>query len=110
MHGARICRTKRRAVDLAQPGDRGTTAELWLPVANVSAQAVAPAEPVPAKSLQHLTILAVDDDSLVLMNTVAMFEDLGHIVFEARSGKEALEVLRREIPSTWSLPIRPCRK
>jgi hypothetical protein len=49
MHGARICRTKRRAVDPAQPGDRGTTAELWLPVANISAQAVAPAEPRPGK-------------------------------------------------------------
>jgi PAS domain S-box-containing protein len=76
--------------------DRGTTAELWLPVANVSAQTVAPEQPIPAKSLRPLTILAVDDDSLVLMNTVAMLEDLGHIVFEARSGKEALEILRSE--------------
>jgi CheY-like chemotaxis protein len=38
----------------------------------------------------------VDDDALVLMNTVAMLEDLGHNVFEAYSGKEALEILRRE--------------
>ena len=41
-------------------------------------------------------ILAVDDDVLVLMNTVAMLEDLGHSVFEAFSGKEALELLRQE--------------
>jgi CheY-like chemotaxis protein len=33
---------------------------------------------------------------MVLMNTVAMLEDLGHTVFEACSGKEALEILRRE--------------
>jgi len=38
----------------------------------------------------------VDDDALVLMNTVAMLEDLGHTAFEAYSGKEALEILRRE--------------
>jgi CheY-like chemotaxis protein len=30
------------------------------------------------------------------MNTVAMLEDLGHSVFEAYSGKEALELLRQE--------------
>jgi PAS domain S-box-containing protein len=75
---------------------RGTTAELWLPVADVSAQPVAPAQAVPGKSLRPLTILAVDDDSLVLMNMVAMLEDLGHTVFEAFSGNEALEILRRE--------------
>ena len=32
----------------------------------------------------------------MLMNTVSMLEDLGHAVFEAYSGKEALEILRRE--------------
>ena len=76
--------------------DRGTTAELWLPVAKTSVQSVAPGQTVPAKSTRPLTILAVDDDALVLMNTVAMLEDLGHTVFEAYSGKEALEILRRE--------------
>jgi CheY-like chemotaxis protein len=30
------------------------------------------------------------------MNTVAMLEDLGHTVFEAYSGKEALELMRQE--------------
>jgi|SRR5262245_426136 len=75
---------------------KGTTAELWLPVAKTSAQPAAAARPVPARSLRPLTILVVDDDALVLMNTVAMLEDLGHTVFEAYSGKEALEFLRRE--------------
>jgi PAS domain S-box-containing protein len=75
---------------------KGTTAELWLPVAKASVQPVTPAQAVPAKSTRPLTVLAVDDDALVLMNTVAMLEDLGHTVFEAYSGKEALEILRRE--------------
>jgi CheY-like chemotaxis protein len=38
----------------------------------------------------------VDDDALVLLNTAAMLEDLGHTVLEASSGKSALEILRRE--------------
>jgi CheY-like chemotaxis protein len=76
---------------------KGTTAELWLPVASTSVQAIAVApEPASAKAFRPLTILAVDDDALVLMNTVAMLEDLGHTVFEAHSGKKAIEILRRE--------------
>ena len=39
--------------------------------------------------------MVVDDDSLVLMNTAAMLEDLGHEVIEATSGEQALRVLRR---------------
>ena len=74
----------------------GTTAELWLPVAKTSAQPIAPAQVTPPKMFRPLTVLAVDDDALVLMNTVATLEDLGHTVFEAYSAKEALEILRRE--------------
>ena len=74
----------------------GTTAELLLPVAKTSEKPI-PATPAPpAKALRPLTILAVDDDALVLMNTVHILEDLGHTVFEAYSGYEALEILRRE--------------
>ena len=75
----------------------GTTAELWLPVAK------APAEPVPTPVVPRevaqvapLTVLAVDDDALVLMNTVAMLQELGHTVREALSGKEAVAMLVRD--------------
>jgi CheY-like chemotaxis protein len=50
----------------------------------------------PGRGIRPLVVLAVDDDSLVLMNTTTMLEDLGHAVFEATSGKQALEILRRE--------------
>lgn len=43
---------------------------------------------------RSLTVLAVDDDPLVLMNTVLMLEDLGHTVLEAASAEEALAQLR----------------
>jgi len=39
--------------------------------------------------------MVVDDDSLVLTNTAAMLEDLGHAVIEATSGEQALRILRR---------------
>jgi CheY-like chemotaxis protein len=81
----------------SQPG-KGTTAELWLPVdeseqseteKQVHTRAVDKHQPV-------LVILAVDDDSLVLTNTVAMLEDLGHTAIGVSSGKVALETLRQD--------------
>ena len=78
---------------------KGTTAELWLPVAATTAPKIDPADKrkaAPAKRTHSLVVLAVDDDALVLMNTVGMLEDLGHIVFQAYSGTEALDILRRE--------------
>ena len=48
------------------------------------------------EQLRSLRVVAVDDDALVLMNTIAMLEDLGHTAFEAFSGKQALEILQRE--------------
>jgi CheY-like chemotaxis protein len=75
----------------------GTTASIWLPVteAETDQWANPPAAP-PATARQALRVLAVDDDALVLMNTVAMLEELGHEVVEAYSGREALEALERQ--------------
>ena len=75
---------------------QGTTAELLLPVAEESAKdnsAPASIEEASAEN-ESLIVLAVDDDSLVLMNTVAMLEDLGHTVVEANDAKQALDILR----------------
>jgi CheY-like chemotaxis protein len=56
----------------------------------------APAQASSERSIRPLTILAVDDDAMVLMTMVDILEDLGHTVFEAHSGHDALEILRRE--------------
>ncbi|WEZ85536.1 PAS domain S-box protein (plasmid) [Rhizobium sp. 32-5/1] len=72
---------------------RGTTAELWLPVAEITGKSDAAVETSASAAVPPLTVLAVDDDSLVLMNTVLMLEDLGHRVIEANSGQEALRLL-----------------
>jgi CheY-like chemotaxis protein len=42
-------------------------------------------------------VLAVDDDPLVLMNTAAMLEDLGHTVMQATSGDVALNILKQAV-------------
>ncbi len=75
----------------------GTTAEIWLPVAKLAQPAVS--ERIVrdgAPRSRPLVVLAVDDDGLVLMNTTVMLQDMGHTVFEATSGNQALDILRRE--------------
>lgn len=47
----------------------------------------------PIASPMASTILVVDDDVLINMNTIDMVEDLGHTAIEAYSGKQALEIL-----------------
>jgi nitrogen-specific signal transduction histidine kinase/CheY-like chemotaxis protein len=76
---------------------KGTTAELWLPVAEYAAreEAVEEAVPVPA---QPSRILVVDDDVLIAMNTVDLVEDLGHTALEANSGQAALQILASDVP------------
>ncbi|MBY2933420.1 PAS domain-containing sensor histidine kinase [Rhizobium leguminosarum] len=76
----------------------GTTAELWFPVALAEQVTEAAAErPQQVENApRRLRIVAVDDDGLVLMNTTLMLEDLGHTVFEAMAGPEALDILREQ--------------
>jgi PAS domain S-box-containing protein len=79
------------ALHLESQLNQGTKAHIWLPVAEAGETVtIAPVEALAAAADRALVILAVDDDVLVLMNTVALLEDLGHIVIEAGSGREAL--------------------
>jgi PAS domain S-box-containing protein len=78
---------------------KGTTAELWLPMAGAEPQSAVQSQRSAGDMHAHrgsLVVVAVDDDPLILINTVAMLEDLGHTAFPASSGKQALEILRRE--------------
>jgi signal transduction histidine kinase/CheY-like chemotaxis protein len=73
----------------------GTSIELWLPLADKKTAVVkeAAAEKPHAASQPRRFILAVDDDGLILLNMVAMLEDLGHAVLEASSGAKALDII-----------------
>jgi PAS domain S-box-containing protein len=75
---------------------RGTTVELWLPIAEAGLRAgiEAPAAGATIQpSANSLVVLAVDDDNLVLTNMAAMLEDLGHTVIDVGTGTKALEII-----------------
>ncbi|MBO9516426.1 MAG: PAS domain S-box protein [Porphyrobacter sp.] len=69
----------------------GTSAVLWLPVdvGEVSGEKTVESNDLPGMA-KRLSILVVDDDPLILMNTAALVEDLGHSAKEAASGADAL--------------------
>jgi PAS domain S-box-containing protein len=76
---------------------RGTTAELWLRLAKTApVPKVREDETAAVTPMRSLVVIAVDDDSLVLSNTVAMLEDLGHRVLQAVSGAQAIDILEKE--------------
>ena len=87
-----------RLVLSSQPG-QGLRAEIWLPRADAAhvrrAPAPAPSSAADLLAFRPLTILAVDDDALVLTNTAALLEDLGHRVQIAGGADDALKVLER---------------
>ncbi len=76
----------------------GTIVEIWLPQADAPGADRSSPDALPPDTLMSrpLTILAVDDDGLVLTNTIAMLEDLGHRAISAESGAQALEILASE--------------
>lgn len=81
---------------IASTPAQGTTVELWLPQAEAADQRASHEPKSPSAASEPLAILAVDDDDLVLRNTIAMLEDLGHQAFAATSAEEALKLLERE--------------
>jgi PAS domain S-box-containing protein len=83
---------------LSSEHGRGTTAQLWLPVSTTVLEQSESGVPAPGEigqTSRTLKVLLVDDDSLVLLSTRAMIEDLGHQVIAAGDGAEALALLRQ---------------
>ncbi len=81
------------ALALASCLGAGTTAELWLPVAEGAAMAaIASSDEIVAFGRQ-LSVLLVDDEELVRMGTADMLADLGHVVTHADSGDAAILLL-----------------
>ena len=89
---------------LASAPGKGTTATILLPIVQPAAkedtarEAAPVAEeaetPLPAGAAR---VLVVDDDPLVLSATAAMLEDIGFVVSEACSGREALALLNNGV-------------
>jgi CheY-like chemotaxis protein len=75
---------------------KGTTAEIWLPVAELEAKKeVAGSDDLPSSG-KALRILAVDDDAIILLNTATILDDMGHDVLQAHSARSALEIIQQE--------------
>jgi PAS domain S-box-containing protein len=75
----------------------GTIAELWLPATTLAPEEKASKfDEVVRLPARKMTVLVVDDDVLVAMSTVDMLEDLGFKVIEARSGTDALEIVKND--------------
>ena len=79
----------------------GTRIDVWIPV---SSEEPNDTDDVSRAAEQDLAttkniILVVDDDDLVLLNTVAMLEDMGHKTYQAKSAGDALVAIaeHREI-------------
>ncbi len=87
------------ALSLESELGKGTTATLWLPVAQHPARPEVSAVKTPsAASGIRAKILIVDDDPLVANSTVDMLLDLGHSVTEAHSGERAVTLLESDQP------------
>jgi PAS domain S-box-containing protein len=90
------------AIRLSSPPGEGVTAELWLPrttdtVLEDEADESSLIPRAPASGPSNRRVLLVDDDSLVLAGTTAMFEELGFdTICAAASGDEALDRLRQD--------------
>ncbi|MBU2010700.1 MAG: response regulator, partial [Gammaproteobacteria bacterium] len=86
-----------RLVLRSSPG-AGTTAQIWLPALEDEPAAEPTHGPsphdLPRRTTRPLSVLAVDDDELVLFGTAGMLEAAGHRVLTARSAAQALELLQ----------------
>jgi len=83
-------------IEIESEVGKGTRIDLWLPLATIELPTAGLAVTDEAgETDERLVVLAVDDDPLVLTNTVAMLDDLGHNVLVANSGDEALVIFQR---------------
>jgi signal transduction histidine kinase len=73
--------------------DTGTTVELWLPIAERSSLREEQAAALPLDAGARWRVLVVDDDPLISATTAEILEDLGHVVVEAHSGEQAIDLL-----------------
>lgn len=85
-------------LDIASRKGEGTRVDIWLPLAEASAPAVAQESsktPITPDTLRGKVVLAVDDEPLILMNMEAILHEAGAVVRAASSAIEALELIRR---------------
>jgi signal transduction histidine kinase/ActR/RegA family two-component response regulator len=98
LHGGRV------RLESAGPG-RGTTAEVWLPLATAAAAAPAPPWPAPAAGARGRSVLVVEDNEDVREALRWLLESEGHRVRTARSWREAIELTLESAPEVALVDI-----
>ncbi len=78
--------------------NRGTTFDVYWPRTQVTVADPKPAQSQPLPAAPHLSILFVEDDTLVRKVTAKMLERLGHHVIIADSAAAALEMVDKSGP------------
>jgi len=81
------------AFDLKSAPGEGTRADLYLPVTETSAEPIAVNRAQQMHAARPLSVLLVDDEDLVRTGTAEMLRELGHQVYEASGGAQALATL-----------------
>jgi CheY-like chemotaxis protein len=74
------------------PGE-GTSADLYLPVADTPADLLTTGRSAAVPAMRPLSVMLVDDEDLVRAGTAEMLRGLGHSVHEAPGGAPALSML-----------------
>jgi len=84
------------ALQLDSAPGRGTTAAIYLPLAQTEAAGTAALEAEATPFTRRVTVLLVDDEELVRIGLTDVLEGLGHRVIPAASGAAALARLHAE--------------
>lgn len=86
-------------LDITSRKGKGTRVDIWLPLTDASAPAAdadADTPAIPVFALAGKSVLIVDDEPLILINTEAMLQEAGARVRSAATGIEALEIIQRD--------------
>ena len=81
------------AFELTSAVGEGTRADLFLPTARDQVAEALRRQAQEAPHMPAMRLLLVDDEDLIRSGTAEMLRELGHTVFEAGGGQEALAIL-----------------
>jgi two-component system NtrC family sensor kinase len=81
----------------SEPG-RGTTVQLYLPSIDASEEVRGASGDEQKRTAKQARVLVVEDDEAVLETARTVISELGYATLAARSGAEALAILKREEP------------